>query len=218
MVDPILYRPHERQESQKLLTAMLDGRDFFPAVQSLSDDFHPRFFHELDWQELRPDRDYSHGPGVFQVIDDYAFAATLPSNALVRMRPGSDARSRFGKWLESYQAFFGEWVALWPAPDAYMARTPELIEHAVEALSCVGSCRSADPGGRAGRRRTRTHGSQQSGARPVCSTHVVGQRVVRLPGPPGHQAAGEEVPARRPTAGRRSACAVDDDGRGGPER
>ena len=75
MADSDVYPPCVRQDLQALLTRMLGGTDFFGAVHALSTSFHPSFFLELDWQELRLDRDYSEGPGIYEVIDDFVFAA-----------------------------------------------------------------------------------------------------------------------------------------------
>jgi hypothetical protein len=138
MADPDVYPPCARQDVQALLTAMLGGAEFFDAVQTLSTNFHPSFFLELDWQELRLDRDYSEGPGIYEIIDDFAFAFTLPQNIFLRARPNDEQRAAFAAWVDSYKRFFEDWRSKWPDPAAYGSLSPELSRQAALAMSALG--------------------------------------------------------------------------------
>lgn len=114
MVDPELYRTQERQDVIAIITAMMGGTDFHEAVGVVERDFHPCFFPELDWQELRVDQDYSQGPGTLRLIDDYVFVRTLPSNVFARRAGDAVDILAFEEWVQSYNVFFQEWMSLWP--------------------------------------------------------------------------------------------------------
>jgi hypothetical protein len=146
MADADVYPQRTRQDLQALLTAMLGGADFFGAVQALGASFHPAFFAELDWQELRLDRDYSDGPGIYEMIDDFAFAATLPQNLLMRARPDEEQRAAFAAWADSYQRFFEDWRKGWPDPAAYGSLNPGLSRQAALGLTALGLRAQPPPG------------------------------------------------------------------------
>ncbi len=136
MADSDVYPPCVRQDLQALLTRMLGGTDFFGAVHALSTSFHPSFFLELDWQELRLDRDYSEGPGIYEVIDDFVFAATLPGNISMRARRDEEQGAAFSTWVDSYQEFFEGWRSRWP--ERYGPLMPELARQAALGLATLG--------------------------------------------------------------------------------
>lgn len=146
MADPDVYPPCARQNLQALLTAMLGGNEFFEAIQTLGSNFHPGFFLELDWQELRLDRDYSEGPGIYEIIDDFAFAFTLPQNIFLRARPNDEQRAAFAAWVDSYKDLFEDWRSRWPDPVAYRPLSPELSRQAALGMSTLGLPAQPAPG------------------------------------------------------------------------